>query len=46
MCSSSKGVEVTEELDSVVGLDVMEAVAEHLEECVKNSPGLGLVDGW
>lgn len=38
----SQAVQVTEQLDSVVRLDVVHSVAEHLQQSVKDSPGVRL----
>lgn len=37
-----QAVQVTEQLDPVVRLDVVHPVAEHLQQGVKDSPGVGL----
>lgn len=39
---SGQAVQVTEELDSVVRLDVVHPVAEHLQQSVKDSPCMRL----
>lgn len=35
-------MQVAEQLDAVVGLDVVHTVAEHLQQSVKDAPGVGL----
>lgn len=42
--NGSQRMEMAEELNSVVRLDVVHAVAEHLQKCVQNAPGVGLED--
>lgn len=43
---SSQAVQVTEELDSVVRLDVVHPVAEHLQQGVKDTPCMRLEHVW
>ena len=37
-----QGVQVRQQLDAVVGLDVVHAVAEHLQQRVEDAPRVGL----
>lgn len=37
-------VEVAQQLHPIMGMDVVHAVAEHLQEGVEGSPGVGFVD--
>ena len=44
LCDCSQCVEMAQELNSVVGLNVVHSVAEHLQQCVQDAPGVGLED--
>lgn len=40
----SQRVKMAQELNSVMWLDVVHAIAEHLQKRVQNAPGVGLED--
>lgn len=44
LCDCSQGVEMAQELNSVMRLNVVHPVAEHLQQRVQDAPGMGLED--
>ena len=46
LCNCSQRMKMAQELDSVMRLDVVHPVAEHLKKSVQDTPGMRLKNSW